>query len=115
MAELTAPITAKRTHSAPVSCVRARHRNGARISAPRASRTSTSATGPKRGLATRMKRNEEPQIAPSISSSTGVNHHEVVLLSGVAATEDIYMCASKLLGAHHNERLRGVARLSQSV
>src|SRR6516165_7131871 len=70
--ELIAAIPATRSHTAGVKRARACHRKGIRMSAPSANRTSTSAKGPKSAAATRMKRNEPPQTAPSSVSSTGV-------------------------------------------
>ncbi|GAC1455801.1 MAG: hypothetical protein PVSMB6_13190 [Steroidobacteraceae bacterium] len=53
------------------------------MSAPRLRRISTSGMGPKSVAATRMNRNDPPQIAPSTASSSRVRHE----LTGVAAGE----------------------------
>src|SRR5690606_6426711 len=71
-AELIAPISASFGHDRAGNRARARHRNGSSTSAPSASRISTSGTAPKSFAATRMNRNEAPQIAPRRVSSSGV-------------------------------------------
>src|SRR3984885_12576663 len=77
MAELMAEIHVRCSHSPGVNCARARHRNGSNTMAPSARRTSTRANGPKSDAATRMNKNDPPQIAPSSVSSTGVSHRAV--------------------------------------
>jgi hypothetical protein len=71
-AELIAPMSASFGHSFSGNCARSRHRNGNSTTQPSASRTSTSGAAPNSGAATRMNRNEAPQIAPSTVSSRGV-------------------------------------------
>src|SRR6478672_6022545 len=71
-AELVAPISASLGHNVSGNCARLRHRNGSSTSEPNASRTSTSASGPKSFAAMRMNRNDAPQMAPSTPSSSGV-------------------------------------------
>src|SRR5256886_13221603 len=72
MTELTAAMPAMRSHSATLNRARAAHSSGSRTSAPRARRASTSGRGPKDAAATRMNRDEPPQMAPSIVNSSGV-------------------------------------------
>src|SRR5439155_7956004 len=72
MTELMAAMPAMRSHSATLNRARAAHSSGSRTSAPRARRASTSGRGPKSAAATRMNRNEPPQMAPSIVNSSGV-------------------------------------------
>src|SRR5207253_6770258 len=60
-----------------VNWERARHRNGSNTTAPSARRTSTRANGPKSAAATRMNRNDPPQMAPSSVNSMGVSHRAV--------------------------------------
>src|SRR5437660_11620161 len=74
MTELMAAMPAMRSHSAGVNCARAAQSSGSRTSAPRPRRASTSGNGPKSAAATRMKRNDPPQMAPSSVSSSGVRH-----------------------------------------
>src|SRR5690606_29311571 len=75
IAELIAPIIASFGHSRSGNRERARHRKGNRISAPRASRTSTRASGPKSGAATRRNMKDAPQIAPrTINSRVAVGY-----------------------------------------
>src|SRR6184192_2063823 len=76
MTELMAAMPAMRSHSAGVNCARAAQSNGNSTSAPSPRRASTSGNGPKSAAATRMKRNEPPQMAPSSVSSSGVRHGE---------------------------------------
>ena len=78
-AELMIPIAASRGHRRKGNWARASHRNGRSTSAPKASRSSTSAYGPNAGAATRMNRNEPPQTAPSASSSNGVRQSRAVV------------------------------------
>src|SRR5262252_760766 len=72
--ELMSAMPATRSHTAGVKRARACQRKGIRMSAPSANRAATSGMGPKSAAATRMKRNEPPQTAPSSVSSTGVRH-----------------------------------------
>src|ERR1700676_870162 len=81
MTELMVAMPAMMSHRRGVNSARACHRNGSRMSAPRLRRISTSGTGPKSVAATRMNRNEPPQIAPSTASSSMVRHE----LAGAAA------------------------------
>src|SRR5580658_2618690 len=67
--EFTTAMPRMRSHTPAANCARARHRNGMSVSAPSASRASTRGSGPKSLAATRIKRNEPPQIAPSSVSS----------------------------------------------
>ena len=95
IAELIAAMPVSFSHNAPVNCLRARQRNGSRMSAPKARRISTRAYGPKSFAATRMNRNDAPQIAPSTVSSTGVSQEliatddEGALLAGAALEVDM--------------------------
>ncbi len=77
MAELMAEIQVRCSHRAGVNWERARHRNGNNTTAPSARRTSTRANGPKSETATRMNRNDPPQMAPSSVNSMGVSHRAV--------------------------------------
>src|SRR5688500_3010292 len=70
IAELIAPMNASFGHSDVGRCLRAAHANGSRTSAPNVSRTVASGNAPNSGAATRMNRNEAPQIAARITSST---------------------------------------------
>src|SRR2546429_18008 len=72
MTELMAAMPAMRSHSAGVNCARAAQSSGSRTSAPSPRRASTSGNGPKSAAATRMKRNDPPQMAPSSVSSSGL-------------------------------------------
>src|SRR5215831_10362574 len=72
--ELMSAMPATRSHTAGVKRARACQKKGIRMSAPSANRAATSGMGPKSAAATRMKRNEPPQTAPSSVSSTGVRH-----------------------------------------
>src|SRR6266702_4343275 len=74
IAELSAPMPASRIQRRRSNCARARQRNGSKTTAPRNRRTSTLPKAPKSWAATRMKRKEAPQIAPSTMSSRGVSH-----------------------------------------
>ena len=81
-----------RSHTRALNCARARHRNGISVSAPSARRASTSGTGPKSAAATRMNRNEPPQIAPSSVSSNSVRPRAgaagaAAVSAGVASAE----------------------------
>src|ERR1700683_997152 len=70
--EFTVAMPAMRSQILRLNWARERHRNGIRTRAPRARRASTSGKAPKSPAATRMKRNEPPQMAPSSVSSSGV-------------------------------------------
>src|SRR5256886_15195298 len=72
MTELMAAMPAMRSHSAGVNCAGAAQSSGSRTSAPSPRRASTSGNGPKSAAATRMKRNDPPQMAPSSVSSSGL-------------------------------------------
>ncbi len=72
IAELSSPTMARRIHNTGEIAPRERHKNGDSDSAPSVMRTWTRAIGPKSPAATRMNRNEPPQIAPSATSSMGV-------------------------------------------
>src|ERR1700716_325358 len=74
MTELRVAMPAMRSHSAMLNCARAAHSHGSRTRAPSARRASTSGKGPKSAAATRMNRNDPPQMAPSIVNSSGVRH-----------------------------------------
>src|SRR5690606_40456727 len=65
------------SHWAAVNTFLAHHRNGESIRAPSASRISTNGIGPKSSAATRMNRNEAPQMAPSTDNSSGVRQRGV--------------------------------------
>src|SRR5580700_7776490 len=67
--EFTTAMPRMRSHTPAPNCARACHRNGMSVSAPSASRASTRGSELKSLAATRMKRNEPPQIAPSSVSS----------------------------------------------
>src|SRR5690606_33791185 len=89
-AELMMPMPSKRNQCDAVSLSLTRRRNGNRISAPSASRTSTSANAPKSLAAMRMNRNEPPQTAPSSSNSAGV--------SQVLATMEVAAAVGRTVG-----------------
>src|SRR5437764_15127930 len=86
MTELMAAMAAMRSHSATLNRARAAHRNGSRMSAPRLRRASTSGKGPKSAAATRMNRNEPPQMAPSIVNSSGARQGAPTLSAAGALT-----------------------------
>src|SRR6266853_472511 len=85
--ELMVAMPAMRSHSARLNCARAAHSHGNRTRAPSASRASTSGKGPKSAAATRMNRNDPPQMAPSTVNSSGVRHGATptALAAGVLA------------------------------
>src|SRR5687767_15306239 len=72
IAEFIAPIAMSRGQRRTGSSRRASQTNGSSASAPNASRTEASGSAPNSGAATRMNRNDAPQIAASASSSSGV-------------------------------------------
>ena len=83
--ELTVAMPAIFSHSPGVNWARARHRNGSSTSPPSSKRVSTRGSGPKSDAATRMKRNEPPQMAPSTVSSNGVRQAATALAGAAAA------------------------------
>src|SRR5256884_9970322 len=86
MTELMAAMPAMRSHSARLNRARAAHKSGSRMSAPRLKRASTSGRGPKSAAATRMNRNEPPQMAPSIVNSSGARQGAPTLSAAGALT-----------------------------
>src|SRR3984885_7202294 len=83
--EFTVAIPAMRSQTLKVNWARERHRNGIRTRAPRARRASTSGKAPKSPAATRMNRNEPPQMAPSRVSSSGVRQRAACAAPAAAA------------------------------